>query len=212
MNPKEIYYETTANTIIENLKKRRMEGYYCKTVKEAVETACSFLTPNSTVTFGGSQTLEETGLLPLLREKKDIYLLDRAAASGPAEVQEIYAKAFTADTYFMSTNAITLKGELVNIDGNGNRVAALIWGPKQVIILAGMNKVCSTVEDAYRRVKNVASPANCIRLNKKTPCAATGACGDCYGPDCICSQTVITRRSGTPGRIKVILIGEELGY
>lgn len=212
MNPKEIYYETTANTIIHNLKKRQMEGYYCKTSKEAVELACSFLTPDSTVSFGGSMTLTETGLLSLLREGDDIHLLDRSTAQGPEEVQEIYAKTFTADTYFMSTNAITLEGELVNIDGNGNRVAALIWGPKQVIILAGMNKVSSTLEDAYRRVKDIAAPPNCIRLNKKTPCASTGSCGNCYSPDCICSQTVITRRSGTPGRIKVILIGEALGY
>lgn len=212
MNPKEIYYETTANTIIHNLKKRQMEGYYCKTSKEAVELACSFLTPDSTVSFGGSMTLAETGLLSLLRERDDIHLLDRSTAQVPEEVQEIYAKTFTADTYFMSTNAITLEGELVNIDGNGNRVAALIWGPKQVIILAGMNKVSSTLEDAYRRVKDIAAPPNCIRLNKKTPCASTGSCGNCYSPDCICSQTVITRRSGTPGRIKVILIGEALGY
>ena len=112
----------------------------------------------------------------------------------------------------MSTNAITTDGQLVNIDGTGNRVAALIWGPKQVIVLAGMNKVCPTLEDAYRRVKNIASPPNCIRLNRKTPCAATGICGDCLSPDCICSQTVLTRRSGIPGRIKVILIGEQLGY
>lgn len=189
-----------------------MEGYYCKTSKEAVELACSFLTPDSTVSFGGSMTLAETGLLSLLRERDDIHLLDRSTAQVPEEVQEIYAKTFTADTYFMSTNAITLEGELVNIDGNGNRVAALIWGPKQVIILAGMNKVSSTLEDAYRRVKDIAAPPNCIRLNKKTPCASTGSCGNCYSPDCICSQTVITRRSGTPGRIKVILIGEALGY
>ncbi len=212
MNPKEIYYERTANSIIENLKKRQMEGYYCKNSQEAVELASSFLKPDTTVAFGGSMTLEETGLLPLLREKNDIQLLDRATASSPEKVQEIYAKAFTADTYFMSTNAITLEGELVNIDGNGNRVAALIWGPKQVIILAGMNKVCSNLEDAYRRVKNIASPPNCVRLNRNTPCAVTGHCGDCYSPDSICSQTVITRRSGNPGRIKVILIGETLGY
>ncbi len=212
MNPKETYYETTANTIIQNMKKRQMEGYYCPTSADAVVLACSFLAKDSVVSFGGSMTLEETGLLPLLREKEDIKLLDRAAAASPEEVQQIYARAFTADAYFMSTNAITLEGELINIDGNGNRVAALIWGPKQVVILAGMNKVCSTLDDAYRRVKNIASPANTIRLHKKTPCAQTGVCGDCYSPDCICSQTVITRRSGTPGRIKVILIGEVLGY
>ena len=212
MNPKNIYYETLANTMIERLKMRQMEGYYCSTAGDAVELAESFVKAGDTVSFGGSMTLQETGLLSRLKERQDIRLLDRSTAGTPEEVQTIYAGAFTADTYFMSTNAITTEGELVNIDGNGNRVAALIWGPKQVVILAGMNKVCSTLEDAYRRVKNIASPPNCVRLNRKTPCAATGLCGDCYSPDCICSQTVITRRSGTPGRIKVILIGETLGY
>lgn len=212
MNPKKTYYETTAHTIIQNLKKRQIEGHYCDSSDEAAALACSFLSPGFTVSFGGSMTLEETGLLPLLRQKEDIRLLDRAAATSPEEVQKIYTQTFTADAYFMSTNAITLEGELVNIDGNGNRVAALIWGPKQAIILAGMNKVCASLEDAYRRVKNIAAPPNCIRLNRQTPCAAVGSCGDCYSPDCICSQTVITRRSGIPGRIKVILIGEVLGY
>lgn len=212
MNPKEIYYETTANSIIENLKKRQIDGYYCKNSEEALKLACSFVTSGSTVSFGGSMTLEETGVLPHLRSREDITLFDRAKASNLEETHAIYAQAFTADTFFMSTNAITLEGELVNIDGNGNRVAALIWGPKQVIILAGINKVCSNLEDAYHRVKNIASPPNCVRLNRNTPCASTGHCGDCYSPDCICSQTVITRRSGIPGRIKVILIGEALGY
>lgn len=212
MSPKETYYETTAATIIRQLEKRQMEGYYCKTSKEAVTLAASFLPPNATAAFGGSMTLEETGMLAFLREKEDLTLFDRSKAKSPEEVPEIYAKAFTADAYFMSTNAITTDGQLVNIDGTGNRVAALIWGPKQVIVLGGMNKVCPTLEDAYRRVKNIASPPNCIRLNRKTPCAATGICGDCLSPDCICSQTVLTRRSGIPGRIKVILIGEQLGY
>ena len=212
MSPKETYYETTAATIIRQLEKRQMEGYCCKTSKEAVTLAASFLPPNATAAFGGSMTLEETGMLAFLREKEDLTLFDRSKAKSPEEVPEIYAKAFTADAYFMSTNAITTDGQLVNIDGTGNRVAALIWGPKQVIVLGGMNKVCPTLEDAYRRVKNIASPPNCIRLNRKTPCAATGICGDCLSPDCICSQTVLTRRSGIPGRIKVILIGEQLGY
>lgn len=212
MNPQEKYYENIANTIIENLKKRQMEGYYCKSSAEAVELATSFITPDSTVSFGGSVTLNETGLLPLLQKRKDIQLLDRTFVTDPEKINEIYAKAFTADTYFMSTNAITLEGELVNIDGNGNRVAALIWGPKQVIILAGMNKVCSNVEDAYHRVKNIAAPPNCVRLNRNTPCSVTGICGDCFSPDSICSNTVVTRRSGKPSRIKIILIGETLGY
>lgn len=212
MSPKETYYEATAATIIKHLKERQMEGYYCKTAKEAVTLAASLLPPNATAAFGGSMTLEETGMLAFLRAKEDLTLFDRSTAKNPEEVQEIYARAFTADAYFMSTNAVTTDGRLVNIDGTGNRVAALIWGPKQVIVLAGMNKVCPTLEDACRRVKNIASPPNCIRLNRKTPCAATGVCGDCLSPDCICSQTVITRRSQIPGRIKVILIGEQYGY
>lgn len=212
MNPKETYYETCAVSIQKHLEKRRMEGYYCKSAKEAKELALSFVKEGDAVSFGGSMTLSETGLLEELRKKKNIVLLDRSTAATPEEIRLIYEKAFTADTYFMSTNAITLSGELVNIDGNGNRAAALIWGPKQVVLLAGMNKVCPTLEDAIKRAREIAAPPNCIRLGKKTPCAVSGFCGDCYGNDCICSQTVITRRSQEPGRIKVILIGETLGY
>ena len=112
----------------------------------------------------------------------------------------------------MSTNAITTNGELVNIDGTGNRVAALIYGPETVIILAGMNKIAANVDEALSRVHNVATAQNCIRLGKKTPCAITGVCADCLSPDCICNQVVITRRSGIKGRIKVLLIGESFGY
>ena len=112
----------------------------------------------------------------------------------------------------MSTNAITMDGELFNIDGHGSRLAFLIYGPKQVLVLCGMNKVVSSLEAAQERARLNACPPNCIRLNKKTPCAVTGRCGDCYGSDCICSQFVTTRRSSVPGRIKVILIGEQLGF
>ena len=112
----------------------------------------------------------------------------------------------------MSTNAITLDGQLVNTDGTGNRVAALIYGPENVIIIAGMNKVAATLEEAESRVKNIASPPNAIRLDRNTPCALTGSCHDCFSEGCICSHTVITRRSAIKGRIKLILVGEELGY
>ena len=112
----------------------------------------------------------------------------------------------------MSTNAITLEGELINIDGRGNRLAFLCFGPQNVLILAGMNKVVTDIDSGFKRVRNIASPPNTVRLNKKTPCAITGKCENCYSPDCICSQFVVTRRSSTPNRIKVILIGEELGY
>jgi len=112
----------------------------------------------------------------------------------------------------MSSNAISSDGILVNIDGRGHRVAALIYGPKEVFVFAGMNKLSPTVEDAVRRVRNTATPPNCIRLQKQTPCSINGTCSDCLSPDCICNQIVITRRSGVKGRIKVFLIGEPLGF
>lgn len=212
MNPMETHYEKLAATLIKNLEKRQMEGYYFLTAKEAVEKALSFLSENATVSFGGSMTLVETGMLDALKVCPFIQLLDRDTATTPEGKDEIYHQSLSADAYFMSSNAITMDGELVNIDGNGNRVAALIYGPKEVIILAGMNKIVPSVEEAVNRVRNTATPPNCIRLNKQTPCAATGACGDCLSPDCICNQIVITRRSGVKGRIKVILVGEALGF
>ena len=140
----------------------------------------------------------------------DVY--KRQVCKTPEDSRKIFHDALMADYYFMSTNAMTIDGELVNIDGNGNRVAALIYGPENVIILAGMNKVAKDVAEAVDRVHLTATPMNCVRLNKQTPCAVTGVCADCLSPDCICNQVVITRRSGIQGRIKVILIGEELGY
>lgn len=212
MNPKKMHYETLANTVIKNLATRRMEGCYCATAAEAKEKALSYLTSGATVSFGGSMTLEETGILSALREKPDITLIDRANAGSIEETIKMYHDALSADYYFMSTNAITVSGELVNVDGNGNRVAALIYGPENVIIVAGMNKIAANVEEAISRVHTIASPMNCKRLNKNTPCAVTGVCSDCLSPDSICSQTVVTRRSGIENRIKVILVGEELGY
>lgn len=112
----------------------------------------------------------------------------------------------------MSTNAITLDGELINIDGRGNRVAFLCYGPQNVLIISGINKIVSDIDSGIKRVRNIAAPPNSIRLNRKTPCSINGKCEDCYSPDCMCSQLVITRRSGILNRIKVILVGEELGY
>ena len=212
MTPKQTYYKTAAQTIIKNFERRGIEGYYCATSGEAVKKAMEFVKPGMRVSFGGSMTLSECGLMDALKSASDITLLDRSTASSPEEIQRIYHEALSCDCYFMSTNAVTMDGQLVNTDGTGNRVAALIYGPENVIIIAGMNKVACTLEDAQSRVKNIASPPNCVRLERSTPCAATGVCHDCFGSDCICSQTVITRRSAIPGRIKVIFVGEELGY
>lgn len=212
MNPIQTHYKTLAATVIKNLKKRQIEGYYFPTAQEAVEKAMSLLANHATVGFGGSVTLTETGMLDALRACPTIQLLDRDAADTMEEKVKILHQCLSADTYFMSTNALTIDGELVNIDGNGNRVAALIYGPNEVIILAGMNKIVPSVEEAIHRIRNTATPPNCIRLSKQTPCTVTGACSDCLSADCICNQIVITRRSGFPGRIKVLLIGERLGF
>lgn len=212
MNPKIQHYKNLSDTIIAALRKRQMDGYYCSTAAEAVALANSFLTKGASVGYGGSMTLAETGMMESLQSNRDITLYGRGQAKDPSELREMYIKSLNTDLYFMSTNAITRDGQLINIDGVGNRVAALAYGPDIVIILAGMNKVTDNVETAIARVHNEAAPPNCLRLGRSTPCAVTGVCADCLSPDCICTHTVITRRSNTPGRIKVILIGESYGY
>ena len=211
MSPKAIANQNLANTIIKNMAKRNMEGYYCATSAEAVEKALSLMPEGSSVTWGGSMSIIECGLMDAVKTGK-YEIIDRDLAKTPQEVREMYAKQVMADYYLMSTNAITMNGELVNIDGRANRVSCLCWGPQNVIIIAGMNKIATDVEDAIKRARNIAAPANTVRLNRNTPCTQTGKCENCYSPDCICSQFVVTRRSGVPNRIKVILVGEELGY
>ena len=211
MSPKKQYYEKTANTIIANLENRQMKGWYCEDSAAAVKKVLELVPEHASVTWGGTMTLEECGLMDALK-KESYTLIDRLSAKTPEEKKTLYAKAVCADYFFMSANAITLDGELGNIDGAGNRVACLCSGPDNVIVLAGMNKVVASVEEGHDRVRNVAAPINALRLNKKTPCAATGRCSKCQSPDCICSQIVVTKRSHIPGRIQVILIGEELGY
>lgn len=211
MNNKKIAYENLAENLIEKFNQRGIESYYVDNKEEALDMVKRLLTPGSTVSYGGSETLYEIGLIQYLRES-DYQLYDRDMAGSPEEKKEITKKAFLADYYLMSSNAITLDGELVNIDGNGNRVASLIYGPENVIIVAGMNKIAPDVETAVKRVQNVASPANTVRLGLKTPCAELGRCASCLSTDCICCQVVVTRKSRIPNRIKVILVGEELGY
>ncbi len=211
MTAKEQTYKIQAAHIIEKLKLRGIEGFYCKDKAEALEKAKAFLTPGTTVTWGGSETIREIGLRDWLPQSGCV-LYDRAEAKTEEEKRTFFGKAVTADYFLMSTNAITLDGELVNIDGAGNRVACLIHGPEHVLVIAGMNKVSVDVEDALKRVKNIASPPNTIRLGKNTPCANTGRCAECLSDDCICCQVVVTRMSRIKNRIKVILVGEELGF
>lgn len=210
-SPKQQNYENLADTLIEAFNRRGIEGYYCSDRKEALSTALRFLTPGCSVSFGGSVSCSEIGLLDALADT-DCNVIDRTKAKSPEESRELYAKAVLSDFFFCSSNAVTLNGELVNIDGNGNRVACLITGPKNVILIVGMNKVVKDVADGVNRIRNFAAPPNSVRLGLSNPCTKFGKCMDCYTEGCICCELVVTRKSRIPGRIKVILVGEELGY
>ena len=211
MTFKEKSFEVLAKNVIVNLKKRNMQGFYFHDSKSCVEEILNMIPEKSIISWGGSVTLTETGLMDALHNS-NYELIDRATAETDEEKRSVFAKSVLSDYYFMSTNAMTFEGELVNIDGNGNRVACLIHGPSHVFILVGRNKLTKSIESAVERVRNIASPANALRLNKEIPCGLTGSCHDCLSPQCFCNQVVITRRSGHNDRIKVFLINEDLGY
>ncbi len=211
MTPKEEAFLALSKGLIKNLEMRGMEGHYFDNSAALCSYLKETLPENAVISWGGSMSVEESGVMALLHSGK-YALIDRSEAKTPAQAREYYSRIVLADYYFMSTNAITMDGELVNIDGNGNRLACLMQGPSHVCLVVGRNKVSTTLEDAIHRVRNIAAPANVKRLHKQTPCGAGGRCGDCFSPDCICSHTVITRRSGHPGRIQVFLVNEDLGY
>ncbi len=211
MNYKQEAFASAAKEVIKNLEKRGMEGYFFEDATACVMAISEMIPGGSSISWGGSESIKEVGLMDALK-RGEYEMIDRMSATTPEESRELYAKAVLADYYLMSTNAITYDGELVNIDGNGNRVACLIHGPENIIMVVGMNKFCQTVEEAVHRVRNMASPANAKRLNRQTPCNFTGRCGDCLSPDCMCNNIVITRRSGRKGRIKVFFVAENLGY
>mgnify|MGYP001860198425 CR=1 FL=1 len=211
MTPKEMYNEINAKKIIENLEKRNMQGFFVKTKEEALQKALELIPNKSTICWGGSQSIIQIGLVDAL-SNGDYQVFDRAKANNQEEIDEIYRKAFTSDFYLASANAITLDGKIVNIDGTGNRVAAMIYGPKNVILIVGINKISKDEASAIDRVKNYASPINAMRLDRNTPCTIKGNCYDCLSGDTICCVTTIQRYSRFKDRIKVILVGEELGY
>ena len=211
MTPQEQRNELLAKTIIKNLQRRHIEGFYCPSGEEAVKKVSELIADGSTVTWGGTMTVRDLGIPEHLKSRGTLEVIDRDLAETLEERQAMYLRAFSADVYLSSANAISEDGVIVNIDGAGNRVAAITWGPKKVIFVIGLNKVTQTVEAALSRVRGTASPINSARFDIKTPCKADGVCHNCNSPECICNYVHFLRNS-PKGRHTVILVGENFGY
>ncbi len=196
-----------AQAVVKQLQKRNMDAYYVPTSAEAVSLVRELLPAGASVAVGGSVTLAESGVLALL-QSGGYRFIDRTAS----EEDDYIRAAATCDAFFMSSNAVTEDGKLFNIDGTGSRLAFLVYGPKSVYVIAGVNKLVKDLDAAHDRLKRVASPANALRLERETPCARAGVCADCRSPQRICCSEVTTTFQRRPGRVKVILVGEELGF
>lgn len=211
MNVREMRNEVLANRIVKNLESRNMEAYFVKTKEEALKKALELIPEGSSISWGGTVSAKEIGLLDAVHEGNyEVY--DREEAQTPELKNEIAHKALDCDFFIGSTNALAENGVMVNIDGNANRVAAFAFGPKNVLLIVGMNKVVKSEEDAMSRARNEAAPINAQRFGLDTPCSKNGMCYDCKSPDCICCQILITRYSRVAKRIKVILVDENLGF
>ena len=199
--------ELLAQKVIKGLQSRNMTGYYAKDKEEALKIALDFIPKGASVTMGGAMSAHEIGLVDAL-QTEDYNFIDRAAMTP----REALLAAYDADVFLSSTNAMTEDGILVNIDGNSNRVSCIANGPKQVLFIIGMNKVCDDIDGAMKRARNVAAPINAQRFEINTPCKKTGSCANCKSPDTICCQFLITRFSRHADRIHVILVNDDLGF
>ena len=199
--------EILAETVIKGLKSRNMTGNYAKNKEEALKLALGLIEKGSSITMGGCMSAKEIGLVSAL-EEGDYHFIDRTKL----EPREALLAAYDADIFLSSANALTDDGILVNIDGNANRVSCIAQGPKKVLFIVSMNKICSDLDSAMKRARNIAAPANAQRFDIKTPCKLTGKCTDCKSQDTICCQFLITRYSRHTERIHVILVNEDLGF
>lgn len=197
---------------MEALKKNNMNGYMVNSREELIDKIKELVHEGAVVACGGSMSLAEAGVMEHLRSGRYKFLDREKEGLTKDEINNIYRAAFSADAYFCSTNAITENGELYNVDGNGNRVAAMLYGPDKVILVVGINKIVKNVEEAINRNKFIAAPANTKRLNKKTPCAKVGYCMDCNSEERICNEYTLIKRQRVSDRIHVIFLNEELGY
>lgn len=211
MSPIEIRNEKAAGKVIKNLARRNIEACYCPTTHEAVEKLLEMIPAGSSVTWGGSMSIRDIDIPAALANAGKYKVYDRDKAPDRAAATEIYLKAFSCDYYLSSANAITEDGVIVNIDGTGNRVAAITFGPRNVIFVIGMNKLTQNVDAALARARSLAAPVNTARFDIQTPCKLDGVCHNCLSDDCICNYIHYLRHS-PKGKHKVILVGESLGY
>ena len=211
MNVQAIRNERLAEVVIQQMKRRHINAYYCASSADAIKQVQELIPEGSSITWGGSLTIREMGLTAALKAG-NYQVFDRDEIKTQAEKVEIYRKAFSCDYYLTSANAITEDGLIVNIDGSGNRVAAITWGPEHVIFVVGMNKVCHDLDAAMSRARHLAAPVNATRIGCKTPCQVDGICHSCHSTECICNYLHVMRNSYPAGRHTVILVGEEWGY
>ena len=208
--PKELYYEKRGKMLVKNLKSRHFDACYCATCEDALQQALEWIPEGASVGWGGAMSAQQIGLMDALKNGPYV-VMDRDCCATAEERTALMRKHLDADVYITGANGMSIDGQMVNIDGTGNRVAAIIYGPKTVLVIAGMNKVMDSLEDAVKRARTVAAPANQQRFGLENPCTVTGTCADCKSESCICNQIVITRHCRPVGRIKFILVGEDLG-
>jgi len=208
---KDIYYKR-CQLALTALKANGFEVIYADNANEALDKVMSFIPKRAKVGIGGSVTVRDIGLVEAIEKQSNTIFMDWGKPLELKEKIKVRKDALTSDVYLTSSNAITLQGQLVNIDGTGNRVSAMIFGPKKVIIVAGANKLVDTLDEALARIRNIAGPLNGKRLNLKTPCALTGKCTDCNSPDRMCKVKVILEKKPSLSDITIVLVGENLGY
>ena len=208
--PKELYYEKRGQILVKNLQSRHFEAYYCADKEQALEKALELIPEGASVGWGGAMSCEQIGLMQALKAG-NYRAMDRSLAKTPEEREQMMKDMLFADVFLTGANGLSLDGQMVNIDGTGNRLAAICYGPKTILVVAGMNKVEDTLETAITRARTVAAPMNKQRFANVTPCDVTGSCADCKSEGCICNQILVTRHCRPAGRIKFILVGEELG-
>lgn len=208
---KQKYYEKRGQILVRNLQQRHFDAHYCADKDAALQKALELIPEGASVGWGGALSATQIGLLEAVKAGP-YRAIDRDTAQSPQERVKLQKECLLSDVFVTGANALSLDGQMVNIDGMGNRVAAIVYGPESVLVIAGMNKVVDSLEDAVKRARTVAAPMNKQRFGGSTPCITTGSCADCRCEDSICNQILITRNCRPAGRIRFIIVGEELGF